>query len=170
MDNVVLSVSSKWQCEELIREVLRKLHTAAPNATIRMVAKPTGTAKAARDFADALGFTIKDYTLDSWTKFAPEIRNVTMLSGIRRIPHDPEHATEVLPPAEMVIAFWCGTADNTKSLIDKALGATYPIVVYRENWTRRKNKDAQFKGIERATPLKRLRSKLGEWRKIECPS
>ena len=167
MNVVVLAVSQKWQDEELVRGTLRKLHDLNPDATLRVAARPSGAAKAARDFADALGFEIEEYAPGNWFKYPSEIRNQEMLDGMIRKPEYPLLVLDRKPRADLLMAFWCGTSDNVKDLIDRRLFGGDSLVVYREKWEKKKGKEPKYKGLERAVNLKRLRSKLAPWEPVE---
>lgn len=163
---VVLAVSQKWQDEQLVREALRKVHTANPRATVRMPASPSGAAREARDFALALELSVEEWPLQSWAKYASEIRNKGMCHG--RI-WDPERKGEVLevrPRADLVMAFWTGNADTVKDVFQAQLHGGDPVVIYRENWSKSKHTEKKMSGVSRSENDKRKRTKLKEWRKL----
>jgi len=166
---VVLSVSSKWQDTELIREALRKLHNSNPNVVIRLTKPLQQSAKEAANFIEAMGFRfVESFPLDAaWFKFNSEIRNGEMLYGILRNPRNPQIVVEQRPRADLLIAFWTGGTDNTDDLIKRALGSALPVVVYREKWLKKKGtKEKTLQHVERAATNPKKRTKLTDWRKL----
>jgi len=171
VNTVILAISQKWQDEELIRATLRKLHDSAPHGTLRFPDPASGAAKDAREFADALGFKIEKWTVDTrWQKYPTEIRNQAMLSGVVMVPIRCEecgggpHSERVGPPADLLMAFWCSTSDNVKDIIDRRITRENPTVIYREKWQRKKGQEPIFKGVERAEVTPRPHDPSAPWK------
>ena len=165
---VVLAVSAAWEAEQIYRDVLRKLHDANPRATIRTTSRSQGATREARDFAETLGLSIEEWPLQSWPKYAAEIRNQGMLDGYIREPHNPLIVIEKRPRADLLMAFHSNTSDNVQELIKRRIHGGDPLVVYREIKIKNKRtKEVRYEGIERAENDKKKRNRFGEWRKIQ---
>lgn len=166
---VVLAVSGKWEAEQIYRNVLRNLHDANPRCVVRTVSRSQGASREARDFAETLGFTIEEWPLQSWPKYAAEIRNQGMLDGFIREPSNPQIVIEKRPRADLLIAFHSNTSDNVAEIIKRRIHGGDPLVVYREVKIKNKHtKKVRNEGIERAENDKRKRNQFGVWRKIDA--
>lgn len=184
MNTVILAVSQKFKDEDLIEETLQKLHKTNRHTVLRFADPATGAGKNAREFAEVLGFTIE--RCKSYRSQKSSIRATAMVTGAAYDPthivlctkgcdwHSPAwpHPAEVKPPADLLIAFWAGTADGVKEIIDRYLvtgTGKKPVVVYREKWAKKKGHDPVFKGLERAENNREKRWLLGEWRPYVKP-
>ena len=165
MNVVILAVSQKWREEEIYRAALRKLHDANPLAELRVTARLSGSGKEAREFAEVLGFKIVEFANTPG-------RQTAMVSGRHYLVDRPTYVgLEIVgPPADLMLGFWCGAADNVASLYKHYLIAGQgekKLALYREKWTKSKYKDSEFKGIERAATIRRNnRWVLSPWKSI----